>query len=441
MEGPRKKLSGMFPTGSVSKKHLEEEIKAMSSVNAGMGQKLQELRNKLLQQQQLHQQAQRYRQDMEKDMSKLDGEISTLRDDKVTLHGQIHQLSEKLAAANKEIETLRNELETWTGHLFDSREEVLSAQAQIDALSATKKDMGQTISVHEMTISILNGEKKDLVKQIEYLEEMVAWFKKQHTVLKLTASDQYASMTAAESEVEPNVEGGGDRTAELQSRMKALRPENAFLKQTCVELRTEISCLRNNTPKTLRSLLVMRYLDTMYPLSTNEPNTEPSGQSETWFDDRTESNGPLETTYLLNLLQTSLDIVYSPAEFDEIAAILSPDSPFDAFYRRIQLRTCALCAKPRIGGDFHDSSLSWIDEFPARGNYFACYHAKVCRKCLIGYLIGIVQYEWWHHLGCLQWLFCPVAGCERALNIRCEADFQLCLEQNRDAEAEEHVKM
>jgi hypothetical protein len=55
MEGPRKKLSGIFPTGSVSKKHLEEEIKAMSSANAGMDQKLQELRNKLLQQQKLNQ--------------------------------------------------------------------------------------------------------------------------------------------------------------------------------------------------------------------------------------------------------------------------------------------------------------------------------------------------------------------------------------------------
>jgi chromosome segregation ATPase len=213
-------------------------------------------------------------------MFKLDGEISTLRDAKVTLHGQIHQLSEKLAAANKEIETLRNTLETSTEHLFDSREEALSAQTQIDILSTTKKDMGQTISAYEMTISILSGEMKDLVEQTEYLEEMVTWFKKQHTVLKPTVSDQPASMTAAESEVEPNIEGGRDQTAELQSRMQALRPENAFLKQTCVELRTEIS-LRNNTPKTLRSLLVMRYLDITYPLSTNEPNTEPSRQSET----------------------------------------------------------------------------------------------------------------------------------------------------------------
>lgn len=117
----------------------------------------------------------------------------------------------------------------------------------------------------------------------------------------------------------------------------------------------------------------------LYPLSINGPNTEPSGQSETWLDDRTDFSG-LETLYLLDLLQTSLDIFYSPAKFDKIAAILSPDPAFDALYKRIQLRTCALCAKPHIGGNFQNSLLSWIDQFPARGNYFACCHAKVCGK-------------------------------------------------------------
>lgn len=83
---------------------------------------------------------------------------------------------------------------------------------------------------------------------------MIAWFKKQHMALGLAAFDQQASTIMTESETEPNLDVGRDRTAELYSRMEALRPENVFLKQTCAKLRTQISVLRNNIPKTLRSL-------------------------------------------------------------------------------------------------------------------------------------------------------------------------------------------
>lgn len=442
MEGPRKKISGMFPTGSISKKHLEEQLKTMATANTGMDQKVQELQNKLLQQQQINQQNKRFLQDMEKKLSRFDDEISKLREDKVALHGQIQELSEKLAAAKTETETLRSELQTSTEQLFASRQEVLSAKAQIDALNTTNNDMGQSLSAHEATISTLNKEKKDLMQQKEYLGEMIVWFKKQHMALGLAAFDQQASTTTIESDAEPNVVGGRDRTAELYSTMEALRPENVFLKQTCTELRAQISTLRNNIPKTLRSLLVMRYLDLIYPLSADDTNREPGGLIETWYDEtNSQPDEPTETLYPLNLPQASLDMVYSPAEFDQVAAILCPGPTFKTFYGRIQLRTCVLCAKPRIGGDFHDSPLMWINEFPAWVKFFTCCNAKVCRKCFIGHLIGVVQYQWWHNLGSLQWLFCPAAGCERALEIRCEADFQLCLERNRDAEAEEHVKM
>jgi hypothetical protein len=442
MEGPRKKISGMFPIGSVGKKHLEEQVKTMATANTGMDQKLQELQNKLLQQQQINLQSKRFLQDMEKHLSVFDGEISGLREDKVTLHGQMQELSGRLAAANTETVTLRNQLQTSTGQLYASRQENSSAQAQVDILNATKNDMGQRLAAHEATISTLNDEKKDLMQQKEDLEEVVAWFKKQHMALGLAAFDQHASMTNTESEVEPNFAVRWDQTADFHTRMEALGSQNVFLKQTCAELRTQISAVRKNTPKTLRSLLVMRYLDMMYPLSTDDIDTESGEFIETWYNETNSQLDELtETLYPLSLPQASLDTVYSPAEFEKVAAIFCPGPTFKTFYGRIQLRTCALCAKPRIGGDFHDSPLNWINEFPARGKFFTCCNSKVCRKCFVGYLIGVVHYEWWHHLGSLQWLFCPVAGCERALGIRCEADFQLCLECNRDVEAEEHTKM
>lgn len=423
MGGPRKKIPGMF----VSKKQLEEQIKTMATANTGMDQELQKLRNKLLQQQQINQQSKKFFQDMEKNLSRFNEETSKLREDKVTLSGQIQEISERLCSANAEVKTLRSELQTSTEQRYASRQETLSAQAQIDILNATNNDLGQSISTREATISSLSGEKKGLMQQKEYMEGMIAWFKKQHMALGLAALHQHTSTMMTESETEHNLNVGRDRSAELYTRMEALRPENVFLKQTCAELRTQISVLRNNIPKTLRSLLVMRYLDMMYPLSTDDASTEPGE--------------PAETLYPLNLPRTSLDTVYSPAEFDQVAAILRPGPTFKTFYGRIQLRICALCAKPRIGGDFNNSPLMWINEFPARGSFFTCCNTEVCRKCFVGYLLGVIQYEWWHNLGSLQWLLCPVAGCERALKIRCEADFQLCLERNRDAEAEEHVKM
>jgi hypothetical protein len=441
MEGPRKKMSGIFPIGSVSKKHLEEQIQTMATTNKGPDQKLQELRNKLLQQQQINQQSKRILQDTEKNLSRFDDEISKLREDKVTLHGQIQELSKRLAVANRETETVRSELQTSTEQLSASRQEVLSVQVQFDILNATNNDIRQRLSAHEARISTLDEEKIDLLQQKEYLGEMVVWLKKQHMALGLAAFDQHASTMMTKREAEPKLDGGRDLTAELHRKMESLRLDNVFLNQTCAELRTQISVLRNNIPRTLRSFLVMRYLDMMYPLSTDDTKTEPSELIETWYDTKAQPVEPTETLYPLNLPQASLDMVYSLEEFDQVAAVLRPGPTFKAFYGRIQLRTCALCTKPRIGGDFHDSPLNWINEFPARGSFFTCCSAKVCRKCFVGYLIGVVQYEWWHHPGSLQWLFCPVAGCERALEIRCEADFQLCLERNHDAEAEEHVKM
>jgi hypothetical protein len=434
-------MAGIFSIGGVSKKHLEEQIKTMAAANKGMDQKLQELQNKLLQQQQVNQQSKRFLQDIVENLTRFDKEISKLREDKVNLHRQIQELSERLAVANTEPETLRSELRTSAEQRFALRQESLLAKAQIDVLNATNNDMGRSLSAHEATISTLEEEKEDLMKRKEYLEEMVKWFKKQHMALALTAFDQHASMTTTESEAKQSFYVGGDRNTDLYSKMEALRPENVFLKQTCAELRTQVSVLRHNIPKTLRSLLVMRYLDIMYPLSTNGTNTEPGELAETWYDTETEPEKSTEPMYPLNLPRASLDDVYSPAEFDEVAAILRPGPTFKAFYGRIRLGICALCAKPRIGGDFDDSPLRWINEFPARGSFFNCCNAKVCRKCFVGYILGIVQYEWWHNLGSLQWLFCPVAGCKKALDIRCEADFQLCLERNRDADAKEHVKM
>ena len=153
--------------------------------------------------------------------------------------------------------------------------------------------------------------------------------------LGLAAFDQQASTIMTESETEPNLDVGQDRTAELYSRMEALRPENVFLKQTCAKLRTQISVLRNNIPKTLRSLLIMRYLDMMYPVSTNDANTEPGELIETWYDTKTEPGEAIETFYPLNLPQASLDMVYSPAEFDQAATIFRPGSTCKAFYGRI----------------------------------------------------------------------------------------------------------
>ena len=102
MEGPRKKISSLFPTVIVSKKHLEEEIRVMSSIKTDADQKLQEMQNKLLLQEELIQGLKESGQALDLEVAKLVEERSILRDDKITLQGQIHQLSDKLVVANTE---------------------------------------------------------------------------------------------------------------------------------------------------------------------------------------------------------------------------------------------------------------------------------------------------------------------------------------------------
>lgn len=73
----------------------------------------------------------------------------------------------------------------------------------------------------------------------------------------------------------------------------------------------------------------------MYPVSTNDANTQPGELIETWYDTKTEPGEAIETFYPLNLPQASLDMVYSPAEFDQVATILRPGPTCKAFYGRI----------------------------------------------------------------------------------------------------------
>jgi hypothetical protein len=450
MEGPVKKI-GFSLTGGFGKKQLEEQVEALRTLNAGMEQKLKD------EQARLHQ----YKQHNKKRLESLETTRSILREENSTLTGKDREHSEKLAQLSKENDKLVLDLLDLKEHLEASRQDALSSKHQIEVLNAAKDEMQQKVSDQGTEIFELGEDNKSIEKRRLYLEGVAAWYSNRYPQLNSGAYDDYEAETAAKNEMVQKLEmekamkvelrtkvealeaekedlaaesrtrmealeaEKESTTAKLLARIGALEIENEACNQTCAELRACESVARKNTPQTLRSLLIMKWLEMKFPLSATDDYMEP------------------EVPFIGPALSAGdeLDKVYSPTEADRIAEILHPWSALKPFYAQLKLKTCKLCSKPRIRGNVQSTTLIWFNEFPCQGSFFSCCGTKVCRQCFVDYLVKAVQHGWWHKLGSLQWLACPTAGCERALEIRCEANFELCLERNKAPNVEEHVKM
>lgn len=459
-----------FPfTGGFGKKPLEEKIESLLTLNVGLEQRLKD-------EQQKHSQYQRHSRER---LDAVETTCSKLREDNSTLTAELRELREKLPALSTQNAALKAELKAKTEQLEDTREDALAGKEEIDVLNAANFKLRQKLSEQDKTIFELSEETKSLEDRRIYLEEVIAWFNEKYEQLNSGAFDDHEAQRRDEIEMVQKLETAEALTVELctsvealkaeieelnaqsrekmdelkgekeslrmelqlqikrleaekealdaslRTRINELETENDLLYRMRSDMRTHESVLRKNTPQTLRALLVLRYLETKYPVSTPDDDVEPAEPNRSW---------PA-------LPQGDLDTVYSPPEFDRVAEILRPGTPFKRFYKQLRLKTCRICSKPRIKSAFTNTPLTWLNEFPAQGSSFNCCSSKVCRKCFVDYLVETVQHGWWHKLGSLQWIPCPSPGCGSALDIRCSANFELCLERNKAPNVEVYMKM
>jgi hypothetical protein len=84
---------------------------------------------------------------------------------------------------------------------------------------------------------------------------------------------------------------------------------------------------------------------------------------------------------------------------------------------RIKFKRCKECCRHKVDSLFHRQNRSLV-EFPKEyANSYPC-ASSICKDCLIAKLRTSITQDWWYDLDSDQWLKCPVAGCEHALNIR-----------------------
>lgn len=411
MEAPKK--TSFFHKGGANKQQLKEQLEILRTVNESMEQRLQEKQIRLLDQQGRDRTYQKSLQDQLKQMDELKLDNSNLKKENGIVQAEIQTLSSSLAEARVKNDVLEIDVKSSNQQLRDLEENARSARAEADRLTSLNNDLREVVLTKEDTVLMMNKEKESLQERQRYLEEMLLWLNKQPRKPTADFCDGNAAPIGASDEVERNYELS--EIEECRRKIEVLTAENDFLRQMYTGLQEEEAALRNNWPKTLRSLLIAKVVQTAYP-----PTTVNDTRSSVQLD---KAMGPTE---LLNQLHN----------------IFQPNTTLENLYQRIRLKECMLCSKAKFAGDFQGSPLDWLYEFPAQGSiFFPCCCKDICRQCFLDHLSDSIRNCWWYELDSLRWLSCPKAGCGCSLSIRCEADLQICLERNQDPQAEELSKM
>jgi hypothetical protein len=312
---------------------------------------------------------------------------------------------------------------------FESR--IKNLQTGSSDLEGQLKSLGnahnEQLATKCATIEELNEKNNVLQKRVNYLEEIVAWTK-QNTGKDIDGLfDDYVSVKGNCDDMALKLEAKEETRLRMRYNIVALENKNADLEHSLREVQDESTLLRTAQPQTPRHLLVLRLLEISFLENTSSNDTD--DKSEVWWPK--------------GLCHRKLDEICNPADFKDMANLLPRGPPHDYFYRRLELVTCSICAKPKFkfqqGMHPREKSFAWIHEFPSRSSYFSCCYEGVCKSCLLEHIVVILKFQWWRNLQSLQWFDCP--SCVSALGIRCEADLRVCLEQNGSTEVEKLIQM
>jgi hypothetical protein len=297
--------------------------------------------------------------------------------------------------------------------------------ARVGSLKAACEEKEQELAARSNSIKVLSDHNQQLQTRVNGLENIltVASGKTRHNLK--TYFDHQTELEVAHKETTKNLKASQELQGHLQEALKLSQSEVATLQTVVEELQKEISGFEICQPTTLRSLLTIR---------SAEPAPIPLGNIEvpkTWVPS--------------GLSQSELDKTCTSEEIQALAKLLPKGWAFNNFYERLKLDVCSVCSKSKFNFriDSHPKfqSLKWLNEYLGPSRYFTCCQDKVCKECFKKHLLETLESKWWDRLGILQWFMCPRTGCDQALEIRYEADLQICLERFLGMPADEHIKM
>lgn len=304
-------------------------------------------------------------------------------------------------------------------------------EGQLQSLRDTYNDSLRQLSTKCATIEELNGTNDMLQKRVNYLEEIIAWFKRNTGKDIDGLFEDYVSMKRNHDDMALKLGAKEETHLQLGSNIVALEKKNTDLEHSLREVQEESAFLRTVQPQTPRLLLILRLLEISFLENTSNNNI---GESD---------NQEPEVWWPKGLCHRQLDEKCNPADFRDLVNLLPRGPPHDYFYRRLELVACAICAKPKFRFQQEmcpqGKSLASIHEFPGKSSYFPCCYEEVCKSCLLEHIVDFLKFQWWYHLLSRQWINCP--ACNIALGIRCEADLRVFLEQNGSTEVEKLVRM
>lgn len=354
--------------------------------------------------------------------------IERIQNEERLLHSQVWSISEQWNAAKDEVNTLQEQrdmleeqnrnfnwqLQVTNGNMYDLRN------------LCSRND--EELSVQSNTIKVLSDHNQQLQQRIAHAERIVASTSQASGTNIQTFFDRYSELEAAHNEAMVRLEAESLANVKSQDYIQTLESENASLKTVINELQKDASGLEICQPQTLRSLLTMRIADQAHVDEEIEDETGLHAQSWSPRD----------------LPENDLDVKRTPVEIQHLANLLPTGPGHNQFYRRLELKACHVCGKPkfrlRTQPRHNISSTKWLYEYLGKTRYFTCCYEQVCKECFIEHMLECLRSQWWYKLGSLQWFPCPMEGCGESLGIRCEADLEICLERSCDIAAEEHVK-
>lgn len=377
----------MLPGVGNSKKKLEEQARILETVNGGMEAKISDLRdrNRLLQE-----------------------AAASAEKDKEALQLQVRELSHLLDTSKTTAHGLQSEKEGLERQVHITNRDALESKAKLETLTSD--------------YNTLHDSNNKLQERVAYLDQVVAWVKVYTGSDAEGSFEDYAALKETHNDMASKLQEKEELCSRLALDMKAMETKNAALTQS-LEKFEEAFASGAAQPPTLRYLLTSRLVEASF-VETDET-------SEAWW--------PKE------LSPGQLDKSCGRTEFRNMVNLLPRGPAYNCFYRRLELSSCEVCSRKKLKFKFDvrskHRSLLWLHEFTGKSTYFSCCYEKVCKNCFLLHMAETLKYKWWCKLGSLKWFICPRSGCGGALGIRCEADLQICLERNGDADVEKHVQM
>lgn len=253
------------------------------------------------------------------------------------------------------------------------------------------------------------AEKSEMTKQIDTLRRHVDMKEEQCVRVEARASavqarleEQEAAVAAITADLEEERAMHRDAKEIIQALQVSEQNMHEEFSQTQSRLTQLLSMF--GTDPTPRQVLYLEHHVKKFPRARGEATVgDNTVFSRTHvFEDLTTNdlNAPLSETDFATFIQSA------------ITSSTNDNGP-----RRIGFKRCHECHRHKIIALSNQSSPN-LGEFPKEyAREYRC-SSSICKECLLNKLKSSITQDWWYNLDSDQWLKCPIAGCDHALNIR-----------------------